>query len=175
MDTAMGSVMSAVISPCGRFRFRLTRALADATPNALTYAFFGINPSTADAQVDDHTVRKWAGFTKTWGGQRFLVGNVCAYRATHVRELAQLVLTAEQRSENQEHLQCIVAEADVLVPCWGNRLKAPAHLQRDFDVVLDLLLNSGKPVRHLGLTLRGDPRHPMALSYATPLTPWGVA
>ena len=51
-------------------------------------AFFGVNPSTADASSDDSTVRKWRGFTQRWGGSRFIVGNVFAYRSTDVRQLA---------------------------------------------------------------------------------------
>ena len=41
--------MSAVISPCGLFRYRLERTVAMTGP---AYAFFGINPSTGDAGDD---------------------------------------------------------------------------------------------------------------------------
>ena len=50
--------MSAIISPCGLYRYRLERTVAMEGP---VYAFFGINPSTADASVDDATVRNRAG------------------------------------------------------------------------------------------------------------------
>ena len=56
--------MSAVLSPCGQYRFRLERTISMEGP---VYAFFGINPSTADANLDDATVRKWIGFCKRWG------------------------------------------------------------------------------------------------------------
>ena len=57
---------TAVISPCGQYRYRLERAIANPDPAGVfrgkVVAFFGINPSTADANIDDATVRKWTGF-----------------------------------------------------------------------------------------------------------------
>ena len=57
----------------------------------------------------------------------------------------------------------------MLVPCWGNSSKAPPKLQGAFDVLMDALLSSGKPVMHFGLTKSGDPKHPLMLGYDTPL------
>jgi len=74
--------MSAIISPCGKFRYRLER---DVQPEGKVFAFFGVNPSTADASLDDATVRKWIGFSKVNGARRFVVGNVFAYRSTDVK------------------------------------------------------------------------------------------
>ena len=78
--------MSAVISPCGQYRYRPER---DVPMDGLTFAFFGVNPSTADATLDDATVRKWIGFTKVNGGRRLIVGNVFAVRSTDVHEQQQ--------------------------------------------------------------------------------------
>ncbi|MFM0503899.1 DUF1643 domain-containing protein [Paraburkholderia caffeinilytica] len=159
--------MSAIISPCGKFRFRLERNVM--FTGGPTYAFFGVNPSTADASIDDATVRKWIGFVKRWGGRRFIVGNVSAYRATDVKKLADVLITTSQWHENLNHIGQIIAEADVLVPCWGNRSKAPRHLHNEFDMVLAMLRTSGKPVKHFGLTASGDPKHPLMLGYDTQL------
>ncbi|BBP95916.1 hypothetical protein BSFA1_10450 [Burkholderia sp. SFA1] len=164
--------MSAILSACGAFRFRLER---DVQMEGLTFAFFGVNPSTADATIDDATVRKWIGFTKVNGGRRFIVGNVSAFRATDVRELGAALISPVQYRENLDHLQRIIADADVLVPCWGNRSKAPRHMRNDFDTVLAMLQVSGKPVRHFGLTGSGDPKHPLMLAYSTPLIAWTSA
>lgn len=57
------------------------------------FAYIGINRSTADATLDDSTVRKWRSFTIRNGGHRFIVGNVFSYRATDVKELGRLVDT----------------------------------------------------------------------------------
>ena len=123
--------MTAVISSCGLYRYRLERDVAMAGP---VYAFFGVNPSTADASIDDATVRKWTGFVKRWGGSRYLVGNVFAYRATDVRELVNDPGPAFSLA-NQGHLRDIAAAADVLVPCWGARSKVPRDLHHIIDAL----------------------------------------
>jgi hypothetical protein len=157
---------TAVISPCGLYRYRLERTVAKEGP---VYAFFGINPSTADASIDDATVRKWIGFTTRWGGSRFIVGNVFAYRATDVKALASV--DDPFGDEIGDHTTAIIEDADILVPCWGNACKVPPQLQYAFDVLMDALVSSGKPVMHFGLTKSGDPKHPLMLGYDTPLTP----
>lgn len=150
------------------YRYRLERTVA---MNGPVYAFFGINPSTADASVDDATVRKWIGFTKRWGASRFIVGNVFAFRATDVKALA----TADDPFGDDigDHITDIISEADILVPCWGNTSKVPPQLQYAFDVLMDALVSSGKQVLHFGLTKSGDPKHPLMLGYDTQLKPWG--
>lgn len=40
------------------------------------------------------------------------------------------------------------------------------------DEMLDILRDSGKPVKHLGLAKSGDPSHPRTLGYATLLVLW---
>ncbi len=165
--------MSAVLSPCGLYRYRLERDVADPDPTGplagKVVAFFGINPSTADAELDDATVRKWTGFCRRWGVGHFIVGNVFAYRATDVKELATATL---RQSENLGHQWRIARDADILVPCWGDRSKIPKRLQPDLEDVLHKLRQEGKPVMHFGLTASGDPKHPLMLGYATPLQPW---
>jgi len=161
---------SAVLSPCGLYRYRLDRTVGMVGP---VFAFFGINPSTADATADDATVRKWIGFTKTWGGSRFIVGNVWPLRSTDVKALATATRWKHIDSENWQHLQQIVAEADVLVPCWGDRSKVPRAMHNDLDKLRAWLATTGKPMRAFGLTASGDPKHPLMLGYATPLVPCG--
>jgi hypothetical protein len=154
--------MSAVISECGLYRYRLER---DVQMQGITIGFFGVNGSTADAMLDDATVRKWIGFTKLLGGKRFIVGNVFGYRATDVRELAMAVDPVGP--QNAAHLCQIIADVDLLVPCWGSRTKVPLRLRTHFDSTLDLLFASGKPVKVFGHTLEGDPKHPLFLPYST--------
>lgn len=156
--------MSAVLSLCRSYRYRLERDVAMEGP---VFAFFGVNPSTAHETLDDATVRKWRGFVQRWGGSRFIVGNVFAYRSTDVKALR----TVQQPvgPENFAHLERIVADADVLVPCWGDRTKVPRTLHHHIDKTLAFLLAQGKPVRTFGLTKGGDPLHPLMLGYDTVL------
>lgn len=55
---------SAVISPCKMYRYLLRRAWDESLPTAL---FVMLNPSTADAEVDDPTIRRCMGFARSWG------------------------------------------------------------------------------------------------------------
>jgi len=162
--------MSAVISECGLYRYRLERECSLPFDGSKTFAYFGINPSTADATIDDATVRKWRGFTIRNGGHRFIVGNVFSYRSTDVRELAKVPF--QQGPQHFSHLQRIIGDADVLVPCWGNSGKVPKHLREEILILIYWLRSSSKPVMHFGLTASGDPKHPLMLGYDTPLTEW---
>ncbi len=74
--------------------------------------------------------------------------------------------------ENARYLREIIEEADILIPCWGNRSKVPNQLRHHFDDLLDLIFDSRKPVKVFGLTKSGDPLHPLMLGYDTPLLRW---
>jgi hypothetical protein len=162
--------MSAVISPCGNYRLRLDRDCGMAFEGGRVFAYFGVNPSTADDVRNDPTVSKWIGFTKRNGGNRFIVANVFSYRSTDVRALAHLG-DAVFGPDHWLYINQIIAEADVLVPCWGATTKVPKKLRGEFKVLLDVLHQSGKPVLHFGKSTGGDPLHPQFLPYSTPLIP----
>lgn len=163
--------MSAILSPCGTYRYQLQRTWGEGR----RVAFIGVNPSTADATTDDHTVRKWRGFASRWGFDGFVVGNLFAYRSTNVRMLA--LAEDPVGPDNDHHLRTMLAAADLVVPCWGSLEKVPGwkakQLMRDrSEAVRGLLRESGLPVQVLGLTVQGDPLHPLTLGYETKLRDW---
>lgn len=162
--------MSAIISECGRYRRRLDRECRPAYEGSLVYAYFGINPSTACATIDDATVKKWTGFTLRNNGHKFIAGNLSDFRS---KNPALLVNDTENNGpEYWKVINQIIAEADVLVPCWGRLCKLPVGKRHLPDLLLQALLESGKPVLHFGKTQCGQPKHPQMLAYATPLLPW---
>lgn len=163
--------MSAIFSACGRYRHRLDRV--DLAPTGLTFLFCGINPSKAGAEIEDQTTMKWRGFTIHNGGARYIAINPFGYCATDVKELAQVEHPVGDM--NPSVVDRAIREADVLVPCWGNRSKVPQRLRHHLDAMLELFRLSGKPVKCFGTTLSGDPKHPLMLGYATPLTDWSFA
>ncbi|MEM8553003.1 MAG: DUF1643 domain-containing protein [Pseudomonadota bacterium] len=159
----------AVISDCGRYRYRLDRHIGGAGP---VYAFFGVNPSTADASQDDATVRKWRGFCQRYGASRFIVGNAFAFRATDVRELRAALDPVGP--EWRVHMERIIAEAGILVPCWGSSGKVPRELRDHLLTLAGVLRGTGKPVKCWGRVASGDPVHPLMLAYTTPLVDFDI-
>ena len=163
--------MAAILSHCGQYRYRLERATSHAgRKRRQTVVFIGVNPSTADATVDDATVRKWRGFSTRWGYTHFVVGNLFAYRATDVRALASAADPIGER--NDEHLNAMLRDADTVVPCWGCRGKLPPALHGRIERVWSMIEASCAPVWALGMTRSGDPKHPLMLGYDTPLMDW---
>ena len=156
---------SAWLSECEKYRYTLSRTWRD---DGLLFAYFGINPSTADANIDDQTVMKWIGFTERNGGKGFIVGNVFSYRTTNVKDLAKCDDPVGGEA-NLSHIKTLINKADVLVPCWGNTTKVPSQLRHHFSTLLLMLLGSGKPVKIFGRNKSGDPKHPMMLGYDTEL------
>jgi hypothetical protein len=76
----------AVLSEDGLYRYTLARTWTDALP-ALGWVM--LNPSKADAEVDDPTMVRVVNFTHAWGYGAAVVCNLFAWRATKPAELAQ--------------------------------------------------------------------------------------
>lgn len=159
--------MSAIISDCGKYRYRLERhGLAGAGP----IAWIMVNPSTADAEVDDPTIRKVVGFTTRLGGGWAIVGNVFAWRATDVRDLK--AAHDPHGPENDAHLRQIIADAPVVIVAWGPTAKLPKLLRHRYMRVVRIADDLGIKLMCLGTAGDGHPRHPLMLAYDTPLTEW---
>jgi hypothetical protein len=165
-------VNSAIFSPCGKYRYRLDRDVYPERATFPVYAFLGINGSTADGTSDDQTVRKWTGFCRLWGARSYIVGNAFGFKTTQVSALSGCVDPVGPR--NDYHLAHIIADADIIVPCWGNRHKVPAQLRYRFDMLKRMIVVSGRPIKIFGLTKGGDPMHPLMLPYSTPLEDWKI-
>lgn len=158
---------SAVLSTCGTWRWRLDRVIAD---TGIIMAVLGVNPSTADAEVDDQTIRKDIGFGRRLGVRRLIKGNKFGYRATDVTRLKAAVDPVGP--ENDFYLEQIMREADVVVAAWGPLNKLPNRLQGRWRKVVAIADTVGKPLHCWGTAQDGQPRHPLMLAYDTPLTLW---
>ncbi|MFN0132735.1 MAG: DUF1643 domain-containing protein [Phycisphaerales bacterium] len=146
----------AVLSQCRRYRYQLTRTWDGELP---TVAFVGLNPSTADATLDDPTVRRCIGFARDWGFGALVLVNLFALRST---EPSKLYSAREPVGpENDRWLRLAEVNAATMVAAWG------AHgglLGRD-QVVRGLI----PTLKCLGRTRDGHPRHPLYLSKSTSL------
>lgn len=161
--------MGAIISGCGKYRYRLERdsGLFDSHSTAVIM----VNPSTADADSDDATIRKLRGFgtRHRWG--KIIVGNLFAYRATDVRELGKVADPIGP--ENDDHLIRILAEASQVVLAWGPLAKQPKGFRNRYQNVLSLIAGACLEPLSIGAPAKdGHPRHPLMLAYAEPIQPW---
>jgi hypothetical protein len=115
--------------------------------------FVMLNPSTADAFVDDPTVRRCCAFARSWGYTSLSVVNLFAFRAT---DPAKLLRADDPVGPDNDHWIIREADrADLIVAAWGTQ-----GFLRDRDqAVLDLL--APRPVYCIGTTRTGMPRHPL--------------
>lgn len=166
---------SAILSPCGRYRYELRRIWDGVKPRLYVGA---LNPSTADAENDDHTVRKLLGFAEHLDLGGLVLWNLYAFRATDPRELwrHELERVDVTGPENDRHLGRIFDEVasdrgSRLVAAWGNHAN-----QARVDRVLDIAAarNVLERLESWGATKNGSPRHPVRIGYATPLVRWPV-
>lgn len=147
----------ATISACGRYRYRLWRRWDALRPLA---TFVMLNPSTADGEKDDPTIRKCIGFAQRWGMGGIYVGNLFAFRAT---KPADMLRAAEPVGpENDRYLAQMCTVATTVVCAWGAH---GGHMQRD-AAFLDRCTYWGRITpKALRLTSKGMPEHPLYVPY----------
>jgi hypothetical protein len=160
----------AVLSPCGLYRYLLWRIARLDGPRAL---FIGINPSDADANIDDPTVLRFGWFAtnaaRCTGG--FEVGNLYPYRTPYPSRLRyEHAEKIEGPSEALDYLFDAMERCTVLVACWGaNADHRDAHRVR---IVTEAAAKLGKTLHCLGMTKAGAPKHPLYLKGDTQLMQW---
>jgi hypothetical protein len=150
-----------LFSPCRTYRYTLWRQL-DASRAGFAL-FIGLNPSTADEQTDDPTIRRCKDFARRWGFGAVCVANLFAFRATRPADLK--AAPAPVGPDNDRWLVRLARTADLVIAAWGMH---GSFAGRDLKVA-GLLDN---PLVCLGLTRGGHPRHPLYLRRTTMPTPW---
>lgn len=115
--------------------------------------FVCLNPSTADDEQDDPTVRRCIAYSKAWGYSSYVMTNLFAIRATDPR----VMLAAEDPigPENDRYLIETARQAAVVVAAWG---KHGAH--RDRATAVQSMLPG---LHYLKLNGDGSPAHPLYL------------
>jgi hypothetical protein len=164
MTMEYASTGSAVISGDGKYRYHLRRPIA---PRGRIATFIMLNPSTADAWVDDPTIRKCMGFCQRWGCGELHVANLFAFRATDPAELQQA--DDPVGPDNVDWLRRVVDFAvnpvganscGYVICAWGTH---GSYLDQD-QTVLDWIGEICEPMC-LGTTQDGHPRHPLYVPY----------
>jgi hypothetical protein len=155
----------AVFDATGCYRYVLWRSWQDTTPRL---GFILLNPSQADATQDDPTVRRCIRFARDWGYGGIEVMNLFAYRATKPVELWRSPNPIG--TENDRYLSSLPQRVPAIVVGWGNQGQ-----WGDRSRTAQQLLADSTQLYCLGLTHRGEPRHPLYLSAATPPMRWPLS
>lgn len=130
-----------------------------------------VNPSTADATENDATIRKLIGFRNIHGWGNIIVGNLFAYRATDVRELASA--SDPVGPDNGYRLAEIFLEAQQVIFAWGASGKLPKRLRDHWRDVAELARKMHCQPMSIGAPAKdGHPCHPLMLPYTRTLQPW---
>lgn len=142
----------AVLDLTQSYRYSLWRVW---NPLAPRVGFVMLNPSRADAVVDDATIRRCLGFARSWNCGALEVVNLFAYRTADPKDLRSS--PEPVGTENDRYLVSLSDRVDQIVLAWGNW----GRLQGRDRAVLKMLAD--RELYCLGLTQTQQPRHPLYL------------
>lgn len=147
----------ATFSPDRRYRYVLHRSWEPAVESLL---FIMLNPSTADENMDDPTIRRCMGFAHAWGFGGVIVRNLYALRATKPKHLWEA--DDPVGPDNDEGLWVGLQWAPRVIAAWGANAK-PDRVARFWELAaprVDERTGWG-PIEALRLTKGGSPAHPL--------------
>lgn len=161
-DTLFSTIdKSADLSPCRKYRFTLWRLWSDEP-----YAnFICLNPSTADENTDDRTVKKCMTLARNWGG----FGGICITNLFAFRSKSPQIMKAQPAPigfQNDAWIQRIARDAGIIIAAWSGHA---GHLNRS-ESVKDLLKEM--PLYYLRKNEGCEPWHPLYLPNDTKPTAW---
>lgn len=158
----------AEFSPDRVHRYALWRRWRFDEDQGLRYgAFICLNPSTADEQQDDPTVRRCINYCKDWGLDGFVMLNSFGYRSTDPAGLK----SAEDPNGpgNDSAIIRYARAASLIIAAWG------VHCPLDRQATICRMVD--RPLFCLGVTKAGRPKHPLYLRrdakpfvYSLPIT-----
>jgi hypothetical protein len=157
----------AVLSEDGKYRYRLSRHWG----NGPEVTFIMLNPSTADAFIDDPTIRKCMGFSRRWNMSGLYVGNLFAVRATKPEDMR--ASSDPVGPDNRDHLESMCKHAfrngGLVVCAWG----AHGSYRQQDKTFLGWMDVIGVQAKCLRLTKDGAPGHPLYVPYEAALSDYG--
>lgn len=157
-------IKTAVLSEDGLYRYELTRVWDEDQPRL---GWIMLNPSTADAKVDDPTIRRCINFAKRDGFGGITVCNLFAFRATNPDELRTPAWGYNEiiGPENGAYLQTLLVTHETVVAAWGAWWDSQPLAVRPPR----LSVERWGQLMCLGTTKSGAPRHPLYVRGDTPL------
>ena len=147
----------AIFSPCGRYRYALWRVWDNSLPMV---TFIGLNPSTANQDQDDPTIRRVKAFAKDWGFGGINMVNLFGIISPYPE-----ILTTDPNPvgvENDRWIKTKVEESEKVIFAWGNFKEADERAKSVIAQIPDAFC--------LKRNKNGSPGHPLYIPANTILT-----
>tara|TARA_B100000161_G_scaffold44518_1_gene27767 strand:+ start:61 stop:522 length:462 start_codon:yes stop_codon:yes gene_type:complete len=143
---------SADISNDKKDRFSLSRIWDSKKPKAL---YIMLNPSYADNESDDPTIRRLIFFSKKFKLGGFYVTNLFTQITPYPKELN---MDNNSKKKNLKIISELIKKSDLIVYAWGNLVSEPIELRKLIESPLCF-----------GINKNGTPKHPLYLRSDTKL------
>lgn len=175
MITETNGYHFATFSDDRKHRYQLHRLIrGGAGGRRISVVFVMLNPSTADAFVNDPTITRCTNFALSWTANApanaeisLKVVNLFALRTPYPKELrAAAPKDRGADIENDRMILSTTADAHIVIAAWGTN----GTLADRAETVRTMLGGAGVRLHHLGLTEDGHPKHPLARGKASILT-----
>lgn len=140
-----------------RYRYALSRCW---DPDLPAMMVIGLNPSTADADNNDPTIRRCIGFAERWGYGALWMGNLFAFRSTDPKGLPNDSRIAAGPG-NVHALIWMARHATRVFAAWGTN--AHRYPRWADHVLMRLRVATTKRVWCFAKTKGGHPSHPLYL------------
>lgn len=153
-----------------RYRYELVHRCDDLlTTGELRFlVWVGLNPSTADEQALDPTLKRIRAFTQREGYHGFVMLNLFAWRDTDPDQMMREMDPVGR--ENDDTLRKWSKPGQKIVCAWGNH---GGHLSR-WRKVAEMMKAAGAELVCLSTNADGSPKHPLYVKSDTPLQPWSI-
>lgn len=134
--------------------------------------FVMLNPSTADGEVDDPTIRRCIAFARREGAHMIHVMNLYALIAT---DPAELLTHPDPVGIGNDALlrdaACHHTRFKTVVAWGAHKMATPERVA----VLVDQANEAANTLWCLGTTKGGAPRHPLYVKADQPLVPWATS
>ncbi len=162
------TVSTATLSSCHQYRYDLVREWG---PGKLA-CIIGLNPSSADAAVDDPTITREVSICRRNALDGFVKVNIFAYRSGKPG-----ALRAASDPVGPANLATLFAATRgsrvAMVLCaWGTGAVIQPMLRKQLVTLRDAGVFDGLMLWNLGTSKDGYPKHPLYLPADTALQPW---
>jgi hypothetical protein len=149
--------MGAKFSKDRVYRYSLCREWDESLPYVL---FIGFNPSTADGDKNDETIRRCIEFAEKWGYGGLRMANLFAYVSSNPKDLKKKKVSDPIGIDNDRHIKELSKGAGITVVAWGGLVgKLPSYKDRYKEVLK--LIKEPMCLKYIGKVFgQRQPAHP---------------